>query len=376
MLARTKTCIVRTYQYSFRWISKEISSIKPTEIAKFIQSTDNMQDTLNLNWNEMTNLHKQYFQETLTQNKPIKNISDSTQNKQNNTNNQFIDHIKIKTVQLTNKDALNMFEWLNKIFSSPNNQIKHLNFDLSNPENEKTNVINSECIHKLTQGIVNNPNKTIPLESLEFHSISLNTQDIQNIFDFILSKCRYCEYLSLENCLIEPDKTCEIIHNFYYENDYGGLRNTSLNEIDLYNNRFEYKWLFHNHALVSLNRNIKKFLRWAVKYYGDFLMVENILIHTNDSYFRYCILPNLRMTIGTVSRLYTVYCTDIVRYNRRNWKEQTIKSMRKMALISWFAIWSGIAAGDIMRRGKQSWWFTFNELLGNNSIKVRKRESY
>eukprot|EP01083_Nonionella_stella_P066298 174451_1 len=380
MLARGRTQfirLVRTYDYNIRCVSRSntVSSMNDTEIAKYIESTDNINDTLQLNWHAMTDGQKQYFEHILKHNEPIKSISETEEQTPS-----YIERIRLNTVDaLSNKDALRMSEWLGAILASSNNKIKHLNIDLSKNENHnKTDdqIIDAQCIDNLCEGILNNPNNATELESLEFEAIALNTESVESILDAIKVKCKYCEYLSLANCNLNGDEVADVVCSFYYRNDYSGLRNTSLCEIDLYDNTFASPHLFHNHALVALNRNIKKFLRLAIKSYGDFLRVENILIHTNDPYFRFCILPNLRMTMGTISKEYASYCRDVVRYNRRSWNEETIKSMRKMAIITWFALTLGVLFGDIIKRGKKSWWFRVPEILGLNSVKEKKRDTY
>ena len=368
MLAIRQTAFIRSYNLSVRWISKEVTAVKPNEIAKYIDSTENPQDTLNINWHQMSKSHKQYLQNTLKQNEAI--------------NKNHIDHITLSNIDhLTNKDALDLIEWIRIILASPTSKIRHLNIDLSQTNNicKQTNgaIIDSECINNICLGITQNPNKFITLESLEFHSVPLNTENVQSIFDSIKLKCRYCEYLSLENCNLHSREHLDIIYNFYFDDDYYSLRNTSLSEIDLYGNRWKGSLFFYNHPLVSLNRKIKKFMRFAIKSYGDFLRVESICIHTNDPYFRFCIMPNLRMTVGTFSREYTSYFWDVVRFNRRSVSEETIRYWRKMAAIVWFALFGGILVSDIVMRGRRSWWFIAAKMVdGEDTIKEEKRDVY
>ena len=239
-------------------------------------------------------------------------------------------------------------------------------------------IIDNKCITNLLDGICSNPNKSLELESLEFKSVNMDLESVQYVFDTIRFKCRYCEYLSLENSLNDitmenGSRITNIIYHYYHDNDYYGLRNTSLSEIDLYGNKFEFSWIFHYHALVNLNGKIKKFMRQAIKSYGDYLLTEDIVIHTNDPYFRYCIFPQLRMTDGTVSREYSSFTRDIVRFNRRNWDEESLKYWRKMGLMSFFALTIGVAINNIFRKGKQSWWFKVAEFAGLDSVKKKKR---
>lgn len=398
MLARVKPCLFRSYQLSYRWMSKEMVAIKPKEITKFLESTDNPQDTLKIDWHQMTDLHKSYFQNALKQNEPIKFHSESNKadkkkkrekdkSKDIDNSNQYnIDHIVLSnTDNLTNNDALNVISWINTIIASPDNKLKSINIDLVNDPNSNidssTNeqIIDNKCITELLDAICSNPNKSIELESLEFKSVNMDLDTVQYIFDTIRYKCRYCEYLSLENSINDitisnSSSITNIIYHYYYDNDFYGLRNTSLSEIDLYGNKFEFSWIFHYHALVTLNRRIKKFLRQAIKSYGDFLLTEDIVIHTNDPYFRYCIFPQLRMTLGTVSREYSSFTRDIVRFNRRNWNEESLKHWRKIGIIAWFLLTIGIAISNIARKGKQSWWFKVAEFAGLDSVKKRRRD--
>ena len=343
----------------------------------------------------MDESHKQYFQNALKQNKAIQIIpksksdekkkKESTKEEKSSSEEHIVNHITVSnTEQLTNNDALNMIEWLNVIISSPDNQLKSINIDLSNDPNKNidssTNleIIDSKCINKLCDAICSNPNKSLDLEALEFKSVSMNLENVQYIFDSIRFKCRYCEYLSLENCLNSikngSNDITEIIYNYYYDNDYYGLRNTYLSEIDLYGNKFEFSWIFHNHSLVALNRKMKRFLRFAIKSYGDFLLNESVIIHTNDPYFKFCLFPQLRMTLGVISREYPSYTREVVRFNRRNWNEESIKYWRKIAIISWFLFTTGFALRDIFKRGKKSWWFKVAEIVGLDNVKKRKRD--
>ena len=277
----------------------------------------------------MSDQHRQFFQQSLTQNaksittkfgtssssKSRPNVIQSKSKKKDKSDDiphLRIDHITLNnTAQLTNTDALNIIEWLGVILSSPDNPIRSVNFDLRNNDNSDAltgdAIIDSQCIYKFCDSISRNPSKSLNIESLEFHSVPMTSQDVQNLFDVIRLKCKYCSYLALDNCDLNGDDVAEIIYHHYHDHDFYGLRNGSLQEIDLYDNHFSSSKLFHFHPLVTLNRKMKSTLRAAIKAYGDFLKTENVLIHTNDRYFWFCLLPNLRMTMGCMSRHYHFY---------------------------------------------------------------------